>query len=281
MIDIATVVFREELVALKVQAQSIDLFCQDLGIKNIFVIVNDDPDLEKEIETKWWGQFESCVKIIHRNFFGQYFVENGWVSQQVLKILASSLSDNSHTMILDAKTIVTDKIKTEYFIDQHGLYTVTCYPIMPVFQRSAEITSDLFGIPVTKVLAPAGVPFVFHNRTVRDMIQEINSRTQQDFLRWFQDQGMLTEFILYSGYLTYKHGNLESICRGTSDIHLSHNICHSQTALFDHKLSMAKEPGGATIGVHRRAWSQLTLEQQKAYVDFLQSLGLTTAKDLI
>ena len=45
MIDICTVVFREELAILKAQAQSVALRCQDLGSLNIYVVVNDTDDV--------------------------------------------------------------------------------------------------------------------------------------------------------------------------------------------------------------------------------------------
>jgi hypothetical protein len=56
MIDIATVVFRDELPILKLQAQSIERYCQHIGIRNIYVIVNDDDDTIHQIDAGWWVQ---------------------------------------------------------------------------------------------------------------------------------------------------------------------------------------------------------------------------------
>ena len=51
MIDLVTVVFREELPILKLQAQSVDLYCQNIGIKNTFQV-----NLEVGVEPRWyWG----------------------------------------------------------------------------------------------------------------------------------------------------------------------------------------------------------------------------------
>jgi hypothetical protein len=43
-------------------------------------------------------------------------VENGWVSQQVLKILGASLSYNTWSMALDAKTLIIDHLKLDMFV---------------------------------------------------------------------------------------------------------------------------------------------------------------------
>jgi hypothetical protein len=41
MIDIVTVVFEQEIPVLRAQAQSIALNCQRIGIRNIYVVLND------------------------------------------------------------------------------------------------------------------------------------------------------------------------------------------------------------------------------------------------
>ena len=86
MIDIVTVVFSEELPVLRVQAQSIDRYCAELGLKNIYVLVNDSDSVLDQIDKTWWGQYQDQVQIISRSVFSTSYVENGWVSQQILKI---------------------------------------------------------------------------------------------------------------------------------------------------------------------------------------------------
>ena len=111
MIDICTVVFREELAILKAQAQSIALRCQDLGSLNIYVVVNDTDDVVAEIDSAWWGNLASKVMVIPRSTFSTTYVDNGWLSQQVLKLLTPALSYNKYTMVLDAKTVFVKDFK--------------------------------------------------------------------------------------------------------------------------------------------------------------------------
>jgi hypothetical protein len=113
------------------------------------------------------------------------------------------------------------------------------------------------------------------------MIVEIESLTQCSFPKWFQQQGMLTEFILYTGFVQYKHKDLNKIYLNQFQKKLCNNICHSEVSMFDNKLQSARDDRPLTIGVHRHAWAQLTHQQQQAYVDYLVSVGLSCAQELI
>jgi hypothetical protein len=43
------------------------------------------------------------------------------------------------------------------------------------------------------------------------MVDWIEEHTKQDFVEWFQAQGMLTEFILYSGWIQYQYGGFNTV----------------------------------------------------------------------
>jgi hypothetical protein len=199
MIDICTVVFRDEIPTLKVQAASLALYCADIGIRNIYVVLNDDETLAGEIEPAWWGNLAPYVLIVPRTTFSTAWANNGWLSQQLFKILTASISYNTWTMILDAKTVFVRKLRLEDMGTPDGQLTVGTLPVYDVFRPAKDIVDQLFGIDMQQQLGPGGVPFFFHNDTVRYMIAEVTERTQQSFPEWFQRQGMLTEFMLYSG----------------------------------------------------------------------------------
>lgn len=281
MIDIVTVAFEEELPVLEVQAHSIDIYCQNLGVKNIYVIVNDSHAVADQIDPAWWGSFRDRVRIVPRSTYGCSFVENGWVSQQALKLLGATLSYNDYSMVLDAKTIVTDLVTPDTFIEPDERLCLRIHQVLPVFERSAEISGELFGITVSGVPEPNGVPFIFHNQTVRDLVDYVAQHTGQDFAEWFQAQGMLTEFVLYSAYIQFRHGSLDAVYTQSNRKGLSGNICHSQVAMFDQRLQWSKDLRPLTVGVHRRAWTQVTQDQRQDYVDFLTSIGVTKAEKLL
>jgi hypothetical protein len=280
MLDIITVVFQDELDILQVQAQSIDLYCHDMGLQTIFVIINDDDHVADQVDPQWWGRLRSRVRIIPRSYFACQFVPNGWVSQQVLKLLASSLSANTWSMVLDAKTLVSDHVTADIFLANSDQLTLGIVPVLEVFETAAKIAGNLFGITVSHVAEPAGVPFIFCNHDVRQMIKEIEHLTHDNFAEWFQQQGMLTEFVLYTAFIQYKYQDLKKIYLGRNRNKLCNNICHSELNIFDIKLQQARAHRPLTIGVHRGAWRQLTGQQKQSYRDYLESIGLTTARSL-
>ena len=280
MIDIVTVVFEQEIPVLRAQAQSIALNCQRIGIRNIYVVLNDTETIASQIDPAWWGPLASNVLIIPRTAFSTPFVANGWVSQQVLKLLTASVSYNTYSMILDAKTLFVRELDPNTVIDATGRILTGRLPIYPVFEPSKKIVEQLFEIELTEQLGPGGVPFIVHNDTVRMMIAEVTLRTRTPFPTWFQQQGMVTEFILYSGFVKFLCGNLEVMYDRQSKLGGIINVSHDETVQWLTKINQMNKPQTLTVSVHRGAWNQLTAQQRQEYQDLLLQRGIEAARDL-
>ena len=271
-IDLVTVVFEPELPVLHAQAQSINLHCRDLGIKNIYVIVNDHESVADQIDPAWWGDMQHRVIILPRSTFSTDFVDNGWVSQQVLKLLGAATSFNTWSMALDAKTLFVKPLRFDDLMDIQGRPQTGALGIQPVFEVSRARVSKLFDVDITTQLGPAGVPFMFNTRCVRAMIVDIERRTGQSFPTWFQAQGSVTEFILYSAYLESAH--MTDLLYNTDRCMLSPcNLCHSEVASFDRKFREMQN--SLTVSIHRNAWTVLSSDQQQQYRSFLVQRGIT------
>ena len=268
MLDIVTVVFQDELETLKIQARSIELYCKDIGLRSIYVMVNDS----STVDPAWYGSFADHVRVVPRSTYGCEWNEYGWVSQQVLKIYGAALSSNTWSMIVDAKTFFVQPLKLDQIFDGDQPQ-VGALDVYPVFEASRSITNKLFGIDLKKQLGPGGVPFIMHNATVRSMISEVETCTGQYFADYFQQQGRLTEFILYSGYLEYKHGGFDALYSPNYKLH-NVNLCHSETGIFDSKFNTMNQPDTLTISIHRDAWSKLSNEQQQQYHTLLAKRGI-------
>ena len=271
-IDLVTVVFEPELPVLRAQAQSINLYCRDLGIKNIYVIVNDHESVADQIDPAWWGDMQHRVVILPRRTFSTDFVDNGWVSQQVLKLLGAAVSFNTWSMALDAKTLFVKPLRFDDLMDSQGRPQTGQLGIQPVFESSARIVGELFNVDVHRQLGPGGVPFLFNTRWVRAMIADIEQRTGESFPAWFQAHGEVTEFILYSGYLESMH--MMDLLYNTQRSRLNAcNLCHSEDGAFDRKFQEMQN--SLTTSIHRNAWSRLSQEQQQQYHAFLVQRGIT------
>jgi hypothetical protein len=265
MIDTVTVVFQDELDSLRRQAQSLDLYVDN--IQTVFVVTNEDSNLEKQIDSQWWGRWAACVKIIPRSYFGTSWSDNGWVSQQVLKLLAASSAPSNWSIILDAKTFFVKQVTGVKDRPSVGLL-----PIYPVFEPSRQIVNQLFSIDLKQQLGPGGVPFVMNTQQVCNMIAWIESTVDQPFATWFQDQGRLTEFLLYTGWIQYHTGTLDKIYNVDQVDMVPCNLCHSEVSSFDRKFK--EMHNSTTVSVHRHAWTQLLPEQQTQYTDFLAGRGI-------
>lgn len=265
MIDLVTVVFEDELETLKTQAQSIAVYGRDIG--TVFVVINEDSDLGSRIDQSWWGHWHNHVEIVPRARFGNVWANNGWLSQQALKLLVSDISNNEWSMILDAKTFFVQPMTELEFRPAVGELS-----IQPIFEPSRQIVNKLFGINLSNQLGPGGVPFIINNGQSQEMVKWIESQTRQPFADWFQSQGMLTEFILYSGWIQYQYGEFDSLYNVSKSDLQPCNLCHSEVASFDRKFTEMQTAD--TVSIHRRAWPELTTAQQTQYTEFLISRGI-------
>lgn len=277
MIDIITVVFRDELGVLPVQAESIWRYAGGLDPQKILVLVNDSDDIADKISPHWWGPLADRVKIIPRSHFSTDYSDNGWLSQQVIKMQGSALSQSQWSMVLDAKTILIRSMTRELVFDDQGRARCGWIPVIPVFQPAADIARDLFGMDQQQMLQPAGVPFFFHNPSMRNMIAWTESHTSQKFESWFQDQGMLTEFVIYSMWIS-KHGQDLYTSNGSGWLRVC-NVCHTQTERFDQILDTLAT-SSVTISVHRNAWRNLDQRQRQRFQDLLTTKGIESASAL-
>lgn len=265
MIDIVTVVFQDELDILQKQAHSIDLYVKNIG--RIIVVVNQDHDLTRHIDTAWWGNNQHRVEIVPRSSFGTEWSANGWVSQQALKLITAAICDSEWAVILDAKTIFVQSFDLEPHRPAVGQLN-----IYPVFEPSRAIANQLFDIDLQQQLGPGGVPFIINAQQARDMIVWIENHAQQSFASWFQHQGRLTEFILYSAWIQYRTGSLNTIYNVEINNIFPVNLCHNEVDQFEQKLSQMST--ATTVSIHRNAWTQLTNNQQAQYMDFLHRRGI-------
>lgn len=279
MIDICTVVFKEELPILKLQAQSLDQYARNIGIRNIYVVINDDIEIAKDIDFEWYGELADNVALIPQGVFGADLSTNGWLSQQLLKLLIASMSHNVWTMTLDAKTILVQNLNISDLIDSLGRANVGVCPIQPVFEPSKKIAEEIWEVQLDSQIGPAGVPFLFHNATVKSMMADTFWRTGETFPNWFQKQGMLTEFICYSAYVKHMFNGFEKFYNTQSNIHPV-NLCHSEYDIWDQKMQDMLRDDTTTVSIHRNAWSKATEEQRDQYRKILCQRGISWGEEL-
>lgn len=298
MFNLITVVYKPERCYLAMQARSIQLYIPKNLLGNIYVIINDDEMKTSDINIEWWGENRDKVKILH---YSQFFLLNnpkyefyrsGWDTQQLCKIFASTICEEAWSIVLDAKTIFVKKVMIDKLITSDGKVKTGYTPSftkqmkdinydLTIFEKAERTVEKLFNIKIDELISPNGVPFIFRNSIVRQMVRDVEILTKKPFNEFFLDNTdrniCITEFILYSGYIIYKYGTFESFyypLTTSNELGSPRNLAHFNVSQFNHFLIDIKSPTTGTVSIPIATWSLLSEEQKLAYLTFLESKNI-------
>jgi hypothetical protein len=275
MIDLTTIVFRQEIPILKVQAQSVELYCQTVEIGDIFIMVNDNDNVAELIDKNWWGSFADKVRIVPRSTFPVDYHHNGWISQQVLKLLSSTLSHSKFTLVMDAKTVFIKNLD-KTVLSEYGNSLIDASPVWKDFQQAL---GELFNINVETIMWPPGVPFLWSNAIVKLMMDAVIISSGEEFTKWFQKHKNPSEFLLYSAYAQLLQ--IGPTKRNHRPKHGAVNIAKHEYDQFESKFKMMQLKDPLVVMIHRVAWDNLSRENKQQYIDFLVSKNITASKELV
>lgn len=274
MIDIITVVYRDELDFLKIQARSLDLYVNVSDVNCIYVVVNDDDYVCNLIDPNWWGQHTN-IKIIPYSKWNYTTRVNGWENQQLCKLLAASEAESEWSMCLDAKTWFVQDLKLGCLFDGQHKPRVGTVPVFEVFKSSQDFVEQYYGVTMPEIIGPAGVPFMFHTPTVSSMLAEYD-----DFINFFQTHvrfpHLITEFHLYSAYVIARLGDFDVLYNKTQ-YYTCCNIADFDVPDFARLYNkLTSDRRLLTASIHRRAYPLLSAEQLDMWNCFLSSRKLNT-----
>jgi len=268
MLDLITVVFREEVDFLRIQATSIQQYFPSDYINSITIVVNDSADVVELVDPAWYQDNQHKVKIKHYEAWGYTTRVLGWENQQLCKLLAAAEADTTYSMVLDAKTWFVKKFDPRVYFDSLGRPCVGTNDIFPVFEPSQRFVEKLYGIKFNQAIGPSGVPFVFHTKTVNDLVHSIDN-----FADFFQTHvrypDLVTEFYLYSGFAMAKFGSYNAL--------YNENFCYSTWNIADYQAKdfdlmfdrLTTQPAILTASIHRKTYQHLTSGQLENWVKFL------------
>lgn len=277
MFDLLTIVFREELPLLQIQGNSIDRYANYDDIKNIFVVVNDDSSVAEHIDAAWFGRFANKVQIVCVEEFGINTNHiAGWETQQLYKLLGATKSTSDWSISLDCKTwFVSDLTKDKLFDGRNRAKVGTMFPT-PAFEHTKEFVCKFYGIDVQHVICPGGVPHYIHTETLKSMIVDVERISGEPFAEFFKRYvvrpHLVTEYVLYDLYITYKYGAF-----GMHDFYnheLQHtfevkNIADFEAPEIDECIAKMRNPKMLTASMHRRTYKDITAEQFTHWLEFL------------
>lgn len=277
VIDLITVVFQQELYLLEVQARSIELYIEPHRIQNIYVVINDSDAIVSQIDPAWWGVNSHKVKLIPRSLWGNAETLHGWASQQLYKLLAAEQAESAWSMCLDAKTWFVQPLDWNKLFDVSGKVCFKSFPTIPVFKSAQLFVEQYLGINLPHVIGPGGVPFMFHTDTVKDMVKHIDNFFDF-FVEHVQLPNELTEFMLYSGYVIYKHKSYSALYAQQQHYTVT-NLADWQLDDFNQILGRMGSGHNITASIQGRAYQHLTLEQLDCWTEFLLTKQLIASPE--
>lgn len=211
-IDFVTVVYEHDIVSMKLQARSIARNFRADDIGRIFIIVNElAPEycyslLQTHVLPEY-GRLISKIEIMPMSRMMRPHVRiSGLKSQQALKLLASRLVGSRFYLALDAKTHFIQPSALESLLDLKSKKARTQKNRRNRAPDNAlmEALEYFHATPIDFEL-PAVAPFTFHTASVRQMIDEIETREGAHFDDFMLDRGWgFTEYALYFAYLLTK-----------------------------------------------------------------------------
>lgn len=279
MIDLITVVYGQELPLIELQASSLDLYVLPQDINSITVIINDTVDVT--VNPVWYGKHIDKVNVIHyATLTSDAITVSGWDSQQLFKLLAAANSTTDWSMVLDAKTMFVQQLDLTKFINGDKSYH-TLMPVPNCFSNELSFVEEFYNINLNGMfIGPAGVPFMLHTATVKELINHIEQQNNITFSQFFQsyvsNPPRVTEFILYSGFVVYKYGSFDHIYINIDPNYIFYNISDWETAYFDELVRAIQSNLSKilTISVHRRTWASISDTQRTRWLELLVDLKI-------
>lgn len=276
MINFVTVVYNDDVDFLQTQAKSFDVYVDPNFVSSISVVVNDHQDVCDRIHTEWYGKHQHKVQIIPYQTYGHVNTltgdRSGWEHQQLCKLLASANSNTTWSIALDSKTWFVQPISYQNFFSPVGKALALVTPVhQDHFQSAREFTEKFFEVNLTHLIF-SGVPFTFHNQTVRDMITHCEKHTGQPFADFFMEilhePVCIAEFYLYSGYVLSKYQSFNELYTRTF-YHNRINISEHQQCMFDELLVQMRGEEVLTASIHKLALPMLSSAQMTVWREFL------------
>jgi hypothetical protein len=278
MFDLLTIVFQEELPLLQIQARTINQYAEYNDIKNIFVVVNDTDSVADAVDINWFGRFANkVVKVCVSQFGADTNHMSGWETQQLYKLLGAALSTSDWSISLDCKTWFIAPLTKAKLFDHRNRANVGTMPPAPAFEPTLEFVCNFYNTQVQHIIGPGGVPHYIHTDTVKSMMQDVERISGQKFPVFFKQYSgrphLVTEYVLYDVYITYKYGPMGMYDFYNHDLQHTFqvkNIADFEAPELDACIQKMREPNMLSASMHRRTYGLITPEQFTHWLAFLE-----------
>jgi hypothetical protein len=279
-----SVVFEPELDLLHLQARSFARYADPDSVSAILVIDNTRSGIGTARLRRLrrdYGSFGDRLKVLRQADIGTMPQSTGWISQQVLKLLACQHVDTRFYVVLDAKNHLVRPVSSSDFENPDGRargasHSYRTHVLRPQLERAlsylgVDPEAWLDEFPVTHT------PVVLETAIVADMIDWIARQSGKDFATEFVDSGLL-EFFAYSGWLIRTYGSVDSHLDGS--VVRSANVWPGRSSGqdFQNAVEEAIRLDAPFFSAHRTALAKAGVAAVRITTEFWTDRGLFASR---
>lgn len=301
-LDFVTVTFGEELGLLKLQARSFANFMPSRLVGTILIVANDDSSEQlarhiSETVVPLYGDHAPKVHVLARSdLCGDYqFKHRGWISQQVLKLLAARFVQSDDYVILDTKNHFVRALDVSDFYASNGKLKHRCANLLHAkrpkwmrwlpygkhkkLSRRYRGSMQYFRLEPTEFArssVPKTTPFPMNAALVRDLITHVMEREGVSFSEWFENYFEATEFYLLQAFASYRGLTFQDLYEPSKPgVIVLYPESEARLERLSTTLEMLdNEKQYYCIGVHRKLGACLSAEQKQVLNGFWRRRGL-------
>lgn len=271
---LVTVVFEQDYDLLALQARSLGRYCPHDLVAAIVVVDHSAHGLSDATRRELiaeYGDLAGIVRFVRDTSLGVVGHADGWVTQQVLKLLVANIVETERYVALDAKNHLVSPLGPEHLAAPDGrarmmFHDYRRHPMRPYLERVlAYVGLDLE--PCLDRFTQTATPFIMYAPIVRQMTDELSRKDGAPLETLFIERG-LSEFFLYAAYVMTRAGGIDALYAGepfplpTVWPHMvSVEGCRAAVA-------QAKETRAPFFAVHRRALQGLGRRARAVVGDF-------------
>lgn len=305
-IDFATVVFREEIGLLRVQARSLARYMPNDQVGRILLVPNDLDEVdcigELEALASDYGQHASKVEIVRPDDIfewpsglsrlrfrlsnqlrglrgraaGGWQGRPGWFVQQALKLAVARRVTSSHVVLMDAKNHLIAPCQFETFVSQDGRSRAATLLQDDYHFAWVKAAHEFFGVQCpeqSSAVLPTTTPFVVNTSVLEGTLARTEKLGGAVQLLMRPRTQPFTEFTLIGAYCTAEFGGWESVF--WSGLPSANTIFRRASRhQIDTAIENARRGRSVFFGVHRTAIGQLSKNDLQQIRAIWQSHGL-------
>ncbi|WP_213999999.1 DUF6492 family protein [Arsukibacterium sp.] len=282
-ISLAIVFYEKELDMLALLARSINIFLSDDVCDEIIFVDNsfNQPDLKSRFLAKVAREMPKLAGIVKYVYATELGVDlrsrdDGYRTQQVLKLEVSKIVQNAHYLLLDAKNhLISSLDKSQLFSDdgrplsefvKHAGHLEQCRRHSFNFWK-VKLADD-------KKCLPTVTPYLLITEQVTQMLAAITASKHRNLYEVIASNSRHTEFLLYAGWLL-AIGELDRFYaarpRPSATLFARWPEKHDDVVLV---LKRSEHPKVYSLGVHANRYKQLSGEQSLLLAQVWLAAGL-------